>query len=69
MTSAEKTPYTILKEYADALAAFGATTSEEKLGEIADDLLLIESDISTHAKGVARLIHRLLEQNSKAAVN
>lgn len=69
MTSAAKSPQTILTEYADVLAAYGAATSEEELNEIADDLMIVEGDMEAHGKEIAQLIHALLEQNLKAAVN
>lgn len=69
MTSAAKSPSTILREYADVLAAYGAATSEEKLNEIADDLMIVEGEMEAHGKEIAQPIHALLDQYAKAAVN
>ena len=69
MTSAAKSPSTILREYADILAGYAAATTEKELDEIADDLMIVEGEMQEHGKEIAQLIHNLLGQNAKAVAN
>ena len=65
MLDTTKTPRSILRQYADALMANAAATTEDEKYQIADDLIECVGDIEEQGEQVAQFIYDLLEHSDE----